>query len=151
MKYSLRTLFLVTTALLIWLGWQAERIHRQREANAVIYRAGGMVRYEDAFLRPVTKHLSTRLGRDAVQHITAVYFGGTSAKDEDLACLRMLPRLREVILTSSAVSDAGLPHLYGLRELETVDLRFTAVSESGIAELRRALPQAKILTKSDID
>ncbi|MGH7137606.1 MAG: hypothetical protein ACREHD_17810, partial [Pirellulales bacterium] len=151
MRYSLRTLLVATTALVVWLGWQAERMHRQREANAVIDRAGGMVRYEDAFSWPVTKQLSTCLGRDAVQNVTAVYFGGTSATDDDLACLRMLPRLREVVLTSSAVTDAGLPHLHGLRDLETIDLRFTAVSESGIAALRRALPQARILSKSDLE
>jgi hypothetical protein len=151
MKYSLRTLLLAMTALVLGLGWEAERIHRQRAAKDIIYRANGAVEYEDAFSPTVTKHLWSWLGRDAVENVTAVYFGGTSVSDDDLACLRHLPRLRVLVLTSSTVSDAGLPHLYNLPNLETVDLRFTAVTELGVEQLRRALPQAKILSKSDID
>lgn len=151
MKYRLRTLLIGVTAFVIWLGWEAERMHRQRQANAVIYRVGGIVEYEDAFSRQVTKHIAKWLGRDAVENIMAVYLGGSAVKDDDLACLQLLPRVREVVLTSSDVSDAGLPHLYRLSKLETVDVRFTKVTDAGVERLRRALPHARILHKSDLE
>jgi hypothetical protein len=134
------------------MGWQAEQVHRQRAAVVAIERVNGSVRYRDVLTWPgFTQRLSACLGRDAVANVDAVYLGGTSASDDDLVCLRSLPRLRVIVLTSSAVTDAGLVHLHDLPTAESIDLRFTAVSDAGILELRRALPQARILSKSDIE
>lgn len=148
MKYSLRTLLLGLTALLIWLGWQADRMHRQRAALAVIGSREGSVEY----CGPASgAPLARWLGRDMACDVDAVYLGGTEVADDDLSCLTALPRLRVLVLTSTAISDAGLRHLYDRRSLETIDLRFSAVTEAGVEALRRALPQARILHRSDID
>src|SRR5262249_23951953 len=40
----------------------------------------------------------------------------------DLACLEELPKLRELDLTLTDVTDAGLEHLNGLTNLQTLDL-----------------------------
>ncbi|HVX11916.1 MAG TPA: hypothetical protein VHC22_12100 [Pirellulales bacterium] len=151
-QFGVRTMLIAITALMIWLGWQAERIHRQRAAVAVIDRLHGSVEYRDAVPWPaVSRRLAACLGRDAVANVAAVYLGGTSAGDDELACLHALPRLRVLVLTSSAVTDAGLPHLHALREVESIDLRFTAVTDAGVARLRRALPHTRVLGKSDIE
>jgi hypothetical protein len=86
-----------------------------------------------------------------VSDVDAVYLGGATVADDDLACLESLPRLRVLVLTSTAISDAGLRYLHDQQSLETIDLRFTAVTDAGVDSLRRALPKARILRRSDID
>ena len=152
MRFSLRTLLLVTTVLVVWLGHLAEQVHQQRAVVRAIERLHGSLGYDDSLSNsPLRRWLASRLGRETVANIEAVYLGGTAARDDDLAALKNLPRLSTVVLTSSPVTDAGLVHLRGLTSLETIDLRFTEVTEAGVADLRRCLPRAKILSKSDID
>src|SRR5487761_968812 len=142
MRFSLRTLFLFTTAVVAWLGYEAEQVHRQRQAVAAIEGWHGSLRYDDS-LRDSTFRgwLAPWVGRDAVACVDAVYLGGASVGDADLAHLEKLPRLRTLVLTSSPITDAGLAHLRGLSNLETLDLRFTTVTDAGVADLRRALPR----------
>jgi hypothetical protein len=152
MRYSLRTLLIVTTVLLIWLGRQAEEVHQQRAVVKVVDRLHGALGYDDSPSgSPLRRRLAGWLGRETIANIDAVYLGGTTAGDDDLAPLGKLRGLRTVVLTSSAVTDLGLAHLRGLPSLEAIDLRFTAVTEAGVTDLRRALPHAKILSKSDIE
>lgn len=140
------------TVLIVWLGYQADQIHRQRAVVQAIERLHGSVEYDDLSSTSVVRTWLARwLGREAIANVNAVYLAGASIIDDDLTWLKELPRLRIVVLTSSPVTDAGLPHLRGLTHLETVDLRFTGVTDDGVASLRRALPQAKILSKSDIE
>lgn len=148
MRYNLRTLLLGLTLLFVWLGWKADRMHRQRAALAAIEARQGAVEYHP----PAGGERMTHwLGRDMACDVAAVYLGGTAVADEDLSCLGGLPQLRVLVLTSTAISDAGLRYLYELENLETIDLRFSAVSDAGVDALRRALPQARILRHSDID
>ena len=46
LRFSLRSFLVLFTVFCIWLGWKAERAHRQREAVAVIVKAGGKVWYD---------------------------------------------------------------------------------------------------------
>lgn len=148
MRYNLRTLLLGLTVLLIWLGWKADHVHRQRRAVAAIEAKQGAVE----FCSPANGlGLPRWFGRDVACEVEAAYLGGTAIADDDLACLNGLPRLRVLVLTSTAVSDAGLRHLRDLHCLETIDLRFTAVSDAGVSALRQALPAAQVLSHSDID
>ena len=152
MRFSLRTLLVITTVLFVWLGHLAEQVHQQRAVVRATDRLHGSVGYDDSLSdSPWRRWLGSRLGRETTANIEAVYLGGTTAGDDDLALLKKLPRLRTVVLTSSPVTDAGLGHLHGLTTLETIDLRFTGVTDAGVADLQRALPRAKILSKSDID
>lgn len=148
MNYSLRTLLIALTVLLVWLGCEGDRIHRQRAALTVIEARQGAVEYRQS---ASSEYLAQWLGRDVACDVDAVYLGGAAVADDDLACLDGLPRLRVLVLTSTAISDAGLRYLYDLQNVETIDLRFTAVTELGANALRRALPKAKVLLRSDID
>lgn len=152
MQFSMRSLLLLVTAIVLALGYRAERAHRQHDAALVVERLHGSLRYSDELSgSPVRRWLSDWLGRDMVAKVEAVYLGGSGVRDADLACLEKLPELRELVLTSTAVGDRGLEGMSRLRRLESLDLRFTQVSDAGVNKLRRALPQALILSKSDIE
>ena len=43
------------------------------------------------------------------------------------------------------VTDAGLASLKGLRQLQTLVLKGTRVTDAGVADLQKALPQLKII------
>jgi hypothetical protein len=152
LRFRLRTLLLATTALFVWLGFEADQIHRQRSAVAAIERLHGSVRYRDwPSALAVGRRLEAWLGRDAVAIVDAVYLGGSSIGDNDLAWVEDLPRLRTIVLTSSPITDAGLDHLHRLSDLESIDVRFTEVTEAGVALLRRRLPRATVFSKSDLE
>ncbi len=53
-------------------------------------------------------------------------------------------RLRELSLARTQVTDSGLTHLRGLRELETLWLDNTQVTDTGINELKKALPNVYV-------
>ncbi len=42
------------------------------------------------------------------------------------------------------VTDAGLVHLTGLTNLQTLNFSFTKITDAGVAELQKALPNCKI-------
>jgi hypothetical protein len=48
-------------------------------------------------------------------------------------------------LSATAISDAALPALYGLRYLSQLDLRNTRVTADAVRETRRRLPEAEVL------
>jgi len=69
--------------------------------------------------------------------------------DDGLAQVRPylegLPRLRYLRISSWAyISDAGLAHLEGLSQLETIELYGDRITESGVNRLRQKLPNARI-------
>jgi hypothetical protein len=47
-------------------------------------------------------------------------------------------------LSGTKVTDRGLVHLYGLKNLQSIVLSETKVSEQGKAALRKALPEATV-------
>jgi hypothetical protein len=52
--------------------------------------------------------------------------------------------LETLDLTSTKISDAGLAHLYGLKNLKTLTVRHTEVTAAGADKLQKALPQCNI-------
>jgi hypothetical protein len=57
-------------------------------------------------------------------------------KDWELLDLAVLP-----------IADGDLAHLHTLKNLKQIRLSFTCVTAEGIAELQKALPNAKIIEK----
>jgi len=43
------------------------------------------------------------------------------------------------------ITDAGLVHLKDLTNLEYLDLRETPITDSGVAELQKAVPNCEII------
>ena len=46
---------------------------------------------------------------------------------------------------STRVTDAGVKELAGLKSLQTLDLRDTQVTDAGLKERQKALPDCKII------
>ncbi len=65
---------------------------------------------------------------------------------EDLSPLKGMP-LKRLLCNRTLVNDAGLKLLSGLSELEALDLADTKVSATGVAALRKALPNCKITSE----
>ena len=143
----MRRLLLTMFVLLSTLGYCADQIHRQSASVAAIERLGGQVAYGSS----ESDRLARWLGHNTVARVRSVFLGGCTIGDDDLACLADLPEIDRLVLTSTPISDAGLAHLCGLERLSFLDLRFTRVSSAGVERLRRCLPHAKIVYRSDID
>jgi len=65
--------------------------------------------------------------------------------DAGLEHLKGLKNLTTLHLGGIQVTDAGLEHLKGLTNLQTLDLQDTQVSDAGVKELQKALPNCEIV------
>ena len=76
--------------------------------------------------------------------------GGEETAPSDVAALNKLgvgikQDDHEVISSSDKITDAGLVHLKGLVSLKTLYLIMTKVTDTGVADLKKALPDCRIL------
>lgn len=148
LQFSLRRLLLTMFVVFLFVGYCADRTHRQRTSVEAIERLGGQVGYAGS---AGVDRLADWVGRDTVARVDHVFLGGCPIADDDLACLAGLPDLDTLVLTTTPITDDGLEHLRGLRGLSFVDLRFTSVTAGGVERLRRRLPDTRIVYHSDID
>ena len=70
--------------------------------------------------------------------------GGWTITDAGLVHLKGVTQLQTLNLFRTQVSDAGLVHLKELIQLKRLDLRDTQFTDAGVAELQKALPNCKI-------
>ena len=59
--------------------------------------------------------------------------------------LKGLANLQTLHLSGPKITDAGLVHLNGLTQLQDLGLQQTKVTDAGVAELKKALPDCKIV------
>ena len=64
--------------------------------------------------------------------------------DDTLEHLQGFPKLRELRLMGTHVTDAGLERLEDLPNLRHLDLRLTQVTDEGVDRLQEALPECRI-------
>jgi hypothetical protein len=70
---------------------------------------------------------------------------GDEITDASLEKLKAFPQLKSLSLANTKVTDAGLKHLEGLSQLKELTIHFTPkVTESGVRDLQKALPDLKI-------
>ncbi len=62
----------------------------------------------------------------------------------EIAAIRNLSELTDLVLGGSPVNDAGLANLRGLAKLRRLNLNGSQVTESGVQQLKRALPNLTI-------
>jgi hypothetical protein len=154
LRFNLRTLLVCVVLLSLPLGWFACRMQqarRQREVVESINKLGGGVRYDyhDGVCDPrthpsVPAWLLAVFGDDFFADVVGVGFFGKDISDDDLALLEKLPHLEFVQLERVPISDNGLDHLIGLRNLTCLSLTQTDVTWEGIAELLTELPDCKL-------
>lgn len=68
-------------------------------------------------------------------------------EDPSLAVLTSFPALRRLWLSNTNVSDDAVDHLKQLKNLKELHVNSTHMSESGFAALRRALPNARVVSE----
>jgi len=140
-QFSLATLFLVTTALAVWLGIWTDRARKQQRAVEAIRQRGGIVAYSYETeggpgqpTPPGPRWLRDSLGIDYLDRVVAVNFTGDTFTDADLELLQGSPRLENLFLHSANITDAGLVHLQGLRELRVLRLE-CSITDAGMEHL----------------
>lgn len=73
----------------------------------------------------------------------------TSVADEHLRHLAVLPNLTVLAIGHTAVSDAAIPHLRKMQQLKVLFAEDTQLSQHGLSELERALPECRIQYRDD--
>jgi hypothetical protein len=131
---SVRVLLLVVVVAAVLIGWQTNRARARRRAVEAIERTGGSVLYDyekpgpggsKAGESPTPRWLRENLGDDYFSSVKLAYWranGGAVPADDDLAQLEALDRLEYLSLDGSPMTDAGLAHLAGLKELRWISL-----------------------------
>ncbi len=109
-------------------------------------------------------HVSNELHREAIEKIRALKadvelfadgdvrqlnFVGTEVADDDLATVALFSRLQRLLLGATRVTDAGMRHLVGLKELEYLSLHGTEVSEQRRHQLRLLLSNCRVCPRMD--
>ena len=147
-RLSLRALMILVLIMGGALGWIVRSAQVQREAVAAIQKAGGRVWYEPWDYkngRPIRggkpwwpKWLVGLVGVDYFGTVRLVLHRGKGS-DGELAQIGRLTGLRELNLSLTSVSDAGLAHLKRLTGLTwmQLDLQESAVTDAGLAHIRK--------------
>lgn len=171
LRFSLRTLLVVTTVLAISLGLYFKSFRDRRAAVAAMEKLGGAIslRYygpewlrklvgdEKYFWNPIAVRFQADdpLTDDELQSaipylqnfgdLNYLAFRESQITNDGLKhLLPLADRLLMLDLTHTAVSDAGIIHLKQLPKLMFVRVKEgTAITPAGIAELERALPGCK--------
>jgi internalin A len=145
LRFSVRAMIVVVLVIGAWMGWIVRQAHVQRDAVAVIRRAGCSVMYNwewsDGRSIPGGKPQAPRwlvelVGVDYFGHVTVVGCSTSpSASDATLADIGRLTRLQLLYANSPSLGDAGLAHLKGLKKLTRLDLFGTRVTDAGLPHL----------------
>ncbi|MGA2064768.1 MAG: hypothetical protein ABSG86_07355 [Thermoguttaceae bacterium] len=146
---SLRWPLLLALLLSILCGWFAVKMEQAGKQKAVveeIENLGGLVWRDyqfDADGVPITKDpqppgpawLRRLLGDDFFMNVTKLDLTQTAVTDAGLEHLKGLTQLQSLYL-GSEVTDAGLEHLKDFTQLRTLNLRATAVTDAGLEHLK---------------
>lgn len=71
-------------------------------------------------------------------------FIGTPIDDEFLETVALFPQLQRLYLGATRVTDAGMKHLVGLKNLEYLSLHGTDVTPACMNQLRAKLPNCQV-------
>jgi hypothetical protein len=165
LRFSLRTLLLVVTVASVWLGYQADRVTKQRHAVAAILAAGGRVTYTHKTVlggrsySTLPAHLRL-LDDDWFFSVEGVTLYGPGCNDEVLAHVADLPSITKLALWAWAVApidgpvakdgqgylqwlprdgvtDDGIAVLASLPNLEHVSFLGNRITDKGLEHLRK--------------
>ena len=138
-QFSLRSLLIGVAVLAVWLGLQADRVRRERQAIAELRKLGCIVKTEP--FGPVWLRAALADGyveRAVEVHIDPeeLFFRRTARNkavltDSALVHLKALKGLRFLALSNSDVTDKGLENLAGLTNLEWLYLHNNTLNAQG--------------------
>jgi hypothetical protein len=131
-QYSLASLMLLTLVVSIGMSWIATKL-RQKEAADNVRGLGGWVRYE---CEPRPGGFWNLPGQTFFSTVVEVEFGSASVTDAGFGRLtKEFTQLRELHLDGTPITDAGLKHLEGLRQLQILELEYMRVTDAGLEHL----------------
>ncbi len=147
LQFSLRTLMIVVTVFCILLGTVVKRARDQRQAVEAIREAGGLIVYDyerDQRGPPGPEWLRRLAGIDLFAKVVSVSAdhpsigGSATMTDKEMVHLTLFPDLQSLDLQGqNNVTDVGVGHLRGLKQLETLWLSNTNISDDGVAYLQK--------------
>lgn len=142
-RYNLKLLLLMTTAIAIFLGMTARKAERQRQAVEIVQRLGGQARFDFEFndqmqwqhkaVLPGPSWLHRWLGPEYSRTLIVLSLSDTNVGDKDLERLSELaPDVKQIWLQRTEVTDVGLRYLVRFRQLEKVALDESNITDQGI-------------------
>ncbi len=81
---------------------------------------------------------------ESLKKLRVATLAGTKVGDRTVSALSHCTELRELDLYNTLVSDKAVAALCRLKQLERLDVRATSITQDGLRELRRCLPQCVI-------
>jgi hypothetical protein len=167
LRFSLRTLLIVMTAVCIFSGLWISKVIHQRTAVRRFYQLtasrartpggdqlttmGYSYGGKDAYYKPIIpkwQHpLRDALGEEAFGEITGVQLLSTAATDDDVRLIAQFPTMKRVSLSQTQVTDQGLRHLRKCKKLQMLTLDQLPITDAGVAQLA-ALPELDSLSLS---
>jgi hypothetical protein len=136
LTFSLRTAFVLFTALAVWLVVVVNRARQQQEAVDAIVKAGGLVAYDATSVRKMTwDHSRHPLFFHCFHTAVGVGLHDASLSDATCAQVARLPRIN-MLLVHEPVSQRGLNLLTGLKHVESLFLRQGQTADTDFSELQ---------------
>ncbi len=137
-----------------WLALEMKKAGDQSEAVIVIVKLGGDVHSDfvvdangnaEALAAPPRPEWLLRLlGIDFFAEVRRANIVSNEYTGRALQMLKRLSELNELCIAGHQVTDATLEDLTGMHHLRTLVLTDTAVTDTGVAKLQKALPNCKI-------
>ena len=132
LRFSVRTLLILTALVAVWLGVLANRVHKQRAAVAAIEAAGGTVYYDwqgmpwelaerERLPFEVISHprwLVRLYGRENLEDVVRVSFGHAPVDGELVGHLRSLPELKTLDFPAGVDTSLIKAELPGVRVIQ---------------------------------
>jgi internalin A len=144
LRFSVRGLIVIVLVIGVSLGWLVRSARIQREAVAVITRAGG-VKYNWGWtsedynpgVKPLKPgNLAGRIGIDYFAHVTDVrLFWSSQSINEAIVQVGRLNRLERLTVHQFSVSDARVAQLKGLTNVSQLTLDAVECTDAGLAQL----------------
>lgn len=154
-RFSLASLFVIVTVISVVLGIKVHAVRSQRNAVAAIQAVGGSVAYDfqyegnlivgpsfmafsmtNAETAPsVPFGLDKLLGTDYFASVVRVTLNDRGVDDDLLAKLTCLSNLKDLGLSRTAISDAGMQYVNQFRQLEILQLQGTSLTDRGLEQL----------------
>jgi internalin A len=142
LRFSLRTLFVLTTLIAVWLGFLSKRAREQQLAVDRIAELGGSVGYDFQYGRDGARikdatpvgwmWLRKMVGDHYFQRVVRVHLEERAVTDADLKLIGKLRHTTTLDLNDTSISDDGLAMLSGLSRLRRLGLARTRVSDAGL-------------------
>ena len=131
-QFRLRSICILTLLVVIACSWLTVTIRNQRKQKA----AAEAIEKAGGWVKSERTWLGKLLRDDSWMQVNAVGLDNTGITDAGLVHLQGLKQLQSLGLDNTKVTDAGLMHLQGLSQLQTLSLVNTEVTDAGLVHLQ---------------